>query len=112
MTETNITQSETHNGHNRAPSRAKRPRSAITSGRELFIAGDPNTAWSRRFHDVLLGYINDISAGRGADALCGAQLSLIRRISSIQCELERIDAMLSRGEEIDLPVYASVSGQL
>jgi hypothetical protein len=78
----------------------------------LFIAGDPNSAWSRRYHDLLMGYISDISAGRGADALCSAQMSLIRRATSIECELERLDAMLSRGEPIDLPAYGSVSRQL
>jgi hypothetical protein len=113
MTEiTQMNKSETHNGRARAPSRAKRPRSAITSGRQLFIAGDPNSAWARRYHDLLMSYIRDISAGRGADVLCAAQMSLIHRVTSIQCELERLDAMMSDGKEIDLPVYASVAGQL
>jgi hypothetical protein len=101
------------NGHNeRATSRNKRPRSAVTSGRQLFVDGDVNSAWSRRFHDLLIGYISDLSAGHGADFLCSAQHSLIRRAASIQCELERLDAMLSRGEPIDLSRYGSVSGQL
>jgi hypothetical protein len=93
-------------------SRNKRPRSAITSGRALFVDGDPNSAWSRRYHDLLLTYVRDISAGRGADFLCGAQVSLIRRIVSIECELERLDALLSKGQPIDLGRYGSVSGQL
>jgi hypothetical protein len=32
----------------RGPTRAKRPRSAVTSGRKLFVEGNPNSAWSRR----------------------------------------------------------------
>ena len=48
----------------RAPSRAIRPRSAITSGRKLFDGGDPNSAWTRRFDDLLTAHINDISAGQ------------------------------------------------
>jgi hypothetical protein len=100
------------NTRKRAPVRATRPRSAITSGRQLFIDGDPTSAWSRRFHDLILGYINDLSAGRGANALAYAQLNLIRRASAIECELERLDAMLSRSEEVDMDAYARISGHL
>jgi hypothetical protein len=93
----------------RAPTRAMRPRSAITSGRELFVNGDPNSAWSRRFHDLIKGHIADLG---GTDQLSEAQFSLIRRASSIECELERLDAKLSREEPIDLDAYARVSGHL
>jgi hypothetical protein len=95
----------------RAPSRAIRPRSAITSGRALFVDGNPNSAWSRRFHDLLVAHIGDVSP-QGADALSAAQLGLIRRAAAIECELERLDSMLSQGEEIDLDSYARVAGHL
>jgi len=29
----------------------RRPRSAVTSGRKLFVEGNPNSAWSRRYRD-------------------------------------------------------------
>ena len=93
----------------RAPSKQKRPRSAITSGRAMFIDGDPKSAWSRRWHDLFVGHVNDLG---GVDMLSQAQFSLIRRASSIECELERLDAKLSAGEEIDLSAYAGVSGHL
>ena len=48
-----------------------RPRSAVTSGRQLFIDGDPNSAWARRFHDSLIGHVNDLG---GADMLSDAQI--------------------------------------
>jgi hypothetical protein len=44
--------------------------------------------------------------------LSDAQLSLIRRAAAIECELERLDAMLSRGEQVDMDAYARVSGHL
>jgi len=97
------------NGHRRAPSRMKRPRSAVTSGRELFIDGDPNSAWSRRFHDLVVGHVADLG---GADLLSEAQFSLIRRAAAIECELERLDAMLSRGEAADLDEYGRASSHL
>jgi hypothetical protein len=94
----------------RATSRAQRPRSAVTSGRQLFISGDPNSAWSRRYHDLVVGHCNDI--GPGPDLLSEAQLSLIRRAASIECELERLDAMLSAGAEVNLDAYGRASSHL
>lgn len=95
----------------RAPSRAIRPRSAITSGRQLFIDGDPNSAWSRRFDDLLIAHIGDISP-QGADALSAAQLGLICQATSLECELERLQSRLSRGEEVNLESYARTGGHL
>jgi hypothetical protein len=97
------------NARRRTPSRAKRPRSAVTSGRKLFVEGDPNSAWSRRFHDLVLGHVSDLG---GADQLSEAQFSLIRRAAAIECELERLDARLSIGESIDLDSYGRCAGHL
>jgi hypothetical protein len=93
----------------RTPSRARRPRSAVTSGRQLFIEGNPNSAWSRRFHDLVLGHVSDLG---GADLLSEAQFSLIRRAAAIECELERLDARLSAGEPVDLDSYGRCAGHL
>jgi hypothetical protein len=93
-------------------SRAKRPRSAITSGRQLFIEGDPNSAWSRRFHDLLVAHISDISAGQGADVLSAAQLTSLRQATAIEAELERLQSKLSRGEEVNLEAFARTAGHL
>jgi hypothetical protein len=93
----------------RAPSRAKRPRSAVTSGRKLFVGGDENSAWSRRFHDLVIGHVVDLG---GADRLSQAQFALIRRAAAIECELERLDARLSRDEPVDMDSYARVAGHL
>src|SRR5262249_4794847 len=93
----------------RAPSRAKRPRSAVTSGRQLFVNGDANSAWSRRFHDLVVGHVADLG---GADLLSEAQFSLIRRAAAIECELERLDARLSLGDPVDMDSYSRVAGHL
>jgi hypothetical protein len=93
----------------RAPSRAIRARSAVTSGRQLFVDGNPNTAWSRRYHDLVIGHMNDLG---GADLLSEAQFSLIRRAAAIECELERLDARLSVGEPVDLDSYGRCAGHL
>jgi hypothetical protein len=103
--------------HKRAPrrtkrsksSRATRPRSAVTSGRQLFISGDPQSAWSRRFHDLVIGHCNDLG---GFDVLSDARISLIRRASSIECELERLDALLSTGAAVNLDCYGRAASHL
>jgi hypothetical protein len=90
----------------------RRPRSAITSGRQLFVGGNPNSAWSRRYFDLVGHHVQDISRGLGRDALSEAQLSLIKRASSIECELERLDALLSLGEAVNLNEYGRATSHL
>jgi hypothetical protein len=60
----------------------------------------------------MIGHVNDLTPEGGARALSSAQLGLIRRAAAIECELERLDAMLSRGEEVDMDSYARISGHL
>jgi hypothetical protein len=91
------------------PARTGKVRSAVTSGRQLFIGGDPNSAWSRRYADIVVGHLSDLG---GADLLSEAQFSLIRRAAAIECELERLDARLSAGEPVDLDSYGRCAGHL
>jgi hypothetical protein len=89
--------------------RKEKPRSAITSGRKLFPTGNPNGAWSRRFADLVVGHMSDMG---GADFLSDAQVSLIKRCASLECELERLDALMSNGELVDLDCYGRASSHL
>ena len=89
--------------------RDKRPRSAVTSGRKLFVNGDPNSAWARRFHDLVVGHVSD--AG-GRDMISEAHLSLIKRAAALECELEQLEGRLSQGDQIDLDQYGRAAGQL
>jgi hypothetical protein len=75
----------------------------------MFNGGDPNSAWSRRYHDLFLAHADDIG---GIDVLSEAQISLCRRGASIECELERCDAQLSRGEFVDAESYARCASHL
>jgi hypothetical protein len=112
QTNVNVALSVPSSARRRAPSRSVRPRSAVTSGRQMFYDGDENSAWSRRFNDLIIGHIHDISAGLGADVLSEAQLSLCRRAAAIECELERLDAMLSRSEFVNLDAYGRAASHL
>lgn len=87
----------------------RRPRSAVTSGRKLLIGGDPNSAWGRRYHDLITRHIGDLG---GADLLSEAQLSLIRRAAALACELESMEARMSQGVEINLDSFGRAASHL
>jgi len=89
--------------------RAKRPRSAVTSGRKMFVEGDPNSAWARRYHDLVGGHVSDLG---GREVLSAAQLSLVRRASAIEAELEQMEGRLSMGEQVDLDVFTRSASHL
>jgi hypothetical protein len=97
------------NAGHRERTRTKRPRSAITSGRTMFIGGDPNSAWARRFHDLVVGHVVD--AG-GRDMISEAQFALCKRAAGLECELEKMEAQLSQGEQVDLDRYGRAASHL
>jgi hypothetical protein len=97
------------NANLRASARLKRPRSAVTSGRVLLVGGDSSSAWGRRYADLLIGHVGD--AG-GRDMVSEAKLSLIRRAAAMECEIERLEAKLSRDEPVDLDVFGRAASHL
>jgi hypothetical protein len=91
-------------------SAAKRPRSAITSGKRLFIGRyDKNSQWVRRYHDLVGRHVADLG---GRDLLSEAQLSLIRRAATLECELERCESLLAREEQVNLDEYGRATSTL
>jgi len=89
--------------------RPPRIRSAVTNGRRLFVDGDGNSPWSRRYRDLILGHINDLG---GPDVLSQSQISLVKRASAIECELEQQEGRLSRGEVVDLDRFTRAASHL
>ena len=87
----------------------KRPRSAVTSGRKAFIAGDPNSAWARRFHDLVRGHVSDLG---GRSTMSEAQFALCKRAAGLECELEQMEGRMSQGEEINLDSYGRAASHL
>jgi len=92
-----------------ADTRPKRIRSAVSNGRRLFVDGDGNSAWSRRYRDLIVGHVSDLG---GRDMLSEAQLSLIKRASTLELELEQAEGRLSKGEQIDLDCYGRAASHL
>jgi hypothetical protein len=97
------------NASQRKRARVNRPRSAVTSGRTLFIGGDPNSAWARRFADLVVGHVVD--AG-GRDAISEAQFALCKRAAGLEAECEKMEARLSQGEDVDLDRYGRAASHL
>ena len=92
-----------------ADSRPKRVPSAVSNGRRLFVSGDGNSAWARRYRDLIVGHVGDLG---GRDMLSEAQLSLIKRASALELELELAEGRLSKGEQIDLDSYGRAASHL
>jgi hypothetical protein len=95
-----------------SPHRARRLptiRSRVTNGRRLFVEADARSAWGRRFRDLLFLHCEDLG---GAENLSECQLSLIRRMATLEIELEKLEGNLAEGRTIDLDVYGRVSGHL
>ena len=87
----------------------RRIASAVTNGSRLLLSGNGNSPWARRYKDLCLLHIDDLG---GPDAVTEAQISLVRRCSAIEVQLESLEGLMSRGAEIDLDVFARVSGTL
>jgi hypothetical protein len=85
--------------------RLPRQRSAVTNGRRMFVRGDGNSAW----RDLVAGHVSDMG---GRSVVSEAQMSLIRRASAIECELELMEGKLSRGEQIDLDIFTRSASHL
>jgi hypothetical protein len=75
----------------------------------MFVDGDGNSAWSRRYRDLVAGHVADLG---GRDMLSEAELSLIKRASAIECELEWMEGRLSRGDSIDLDLFTRSASHL
>jgi len=70
----------------------KRPHSAVTSGRKLLMDGDVNSAWSRRYRDV----INDLTSDLGGRSMIGeAKAAIIRDCAALEIVLEKMRGKMS-----------------
>jgi hypothetical protein len=92
-----------------ADARAPRQRSAVTNGKRQFVDGNGNAAWTRRWRDLTSAHAADLG---GADILSEAQSSLIRRVATIEIELEQLEGKLSKGEAVDLDGYTRAASHL
>ena len=84
-------------------------RSAATNGSRPFVDKiDHRSAWVRRWKDLFAAHLSDL----GGEGLSEAQVSLCRRISTMEIELESLEAKMAEGKIIDPDVYGKLCGRL
>src|SRR5215471_10606186 len=60
-------------------------RSKVTNGRRTLVEADGRSPWARRWSDLIYAHACDLG---GPELLSEAQVSIIRRVSTLECELE------------------------
>ena len=84
-------------------------RSAATNGRRRFEDKiDHRSAWVRRWKDLCAAHLSDL----GGEGLSETQVSICRRISTIEIELESFEAKMAEGKIIDHDLYGRLCGRL
>jgi hypothetical protein len=84
-------------------------RSAVTNGRRLHVIPPGDTAWSRRFADVLAEIVSDLG---GADLLSEGQRQLARRCATISISCEQLEGDSAAGMAIDLNLFGMLTDRL
>ena len=107
------------NGPNKSPSGllngGLKPegRSRVTNGNSLFAEHvDGRSAWARRFRDLIELHVADLG---GPESLSEAQRSLIRRVVTLETEMERLECKFVKddgGSNRTLDRYMRMSNNL
>src|SRR5262249_52557041 len=84
-------------------------RSAVTNGKRLHVVRPGDTAWARRFRDILAEIISDLG---GPDLLSEGQRQLARRCATISIACEKIEGDAAAGAAIDLETYGKLTDRL
>ena len=71
--------------------------------------GDGRTVWARRWNDLVLAHASDLG---GYEMLSEAQISICKRVATLECELESMEGRKSAGMPVDIEVYGRISGRL
>jgi hypothetical protein len=79
----------------------------VTNGTRVLLDGAGNSAWTRRYRDLVAGHVADLG---GLDLLSEAQIALIRDAAAMEIELEEMRGRMSRGEETNLDLYGRIAG--
>lgn len=90
---------------------ARKLRARITNKGAVVVAKG-NTVWGRRYRDLVEAYEADMG---GYDGCSAGERALIRRIASLQAELERYDRLFATNEEAtmeELALYGSTADRL
>jgi hypothetical protein len=81
----------------------------VTNGKRLFVKPAGDTAWARRFRDVLVEIIADLG---GSEGLSEAERQLARRAATIAIACERMEGEAAAGATIDVELYGKLVDRL
>lgn len=84
-------------------------RAKVSNGTTLLPIGDNRSVWCRRVKDLIQAHLNDLG---GPEQCSEAERSIVRRISTLTCELETLEASFSANggaSERQLDLYSRVS---
>jgi len=85
--------------------------SLVTKGKRMFVEqlADGRTQWARRRNDLVLMHAGDLG---GNETLSEAQISICRRVATLECELESMEGRMSAGVPIEIEVYGRLASRL
>jgi hypothetical protein len=81
----------------------------VTNGKRLHVVHPGDTAWARRFKDVLAEITSDLG---GRDGLSEGQRQLARRAATISLACEKMEGEAASGAEINLELYGRLTDRL
>jgi hypothetical protein len=86
-----------------------RGRSAVTNGSRLFVQRPGDTAWARRFRDVLYEILSDVAA---PGELSEGQRQLARRCATLAISCEMMEGDAAAGAPINFEEYGKLTDRL
>jgi hypothetical protein len=89
-------------------SRPPRLRSRVTNGSTPFVEASQQSAWARRWRDLLSEVLSDL----GHDGLSEGQRQLARRAATIAIACEKMEGDAAQGREINLQTYGELTDRL
>jgi hypothetical protein len=84
-------------------------RARVSNGTVLLAVGDNRSVWCRRVKDLIAAHIADLG---GPEQVSEAERSIVRRISTLTCELEALEVVFAangQASERQLDLYSRVS---
>ena len=90
--------------------RPSKSRSAVTNGGRLHVIAPGDNRWSRRFADVLAQIIADISDTK--TELSEGQRQLVRRVTTLCIECEKMERVSAAGGDINLDIYGALTDRI
>lgn len=86
----------------------KKSKSAVTNGQRLHVQAPGDSAWARRFRDVLGEIISDL----GGEGLSEGQRQLARRAATLCIMCEKLEGEAAAGKDVDLDVFGQMTDRL